>query len=227
MVKCTDPKAGELIHAYELNALPEEERERFEIHFLTCEHCLKEIESFEREAAVMNYDDELKKAAKEKAGDALSESESLFSKLRQYLWPEAPIIFKPAMAYIVVLLLVLPAYNGMTRLKSRAVRPVQSISLIPMRSVQERIVRTASGTDVLISFVFDGAEEGSLYEVILASEDDEIIFSDDAFSGFDEIGMGGLICPEDKLKPGRYQLKIINPRDDTPTGTQDYSFTVE
>jgi len=223
MVKCTDPEAGALIHAYELNALPEEESERFEIHFLTCDYCLKEMENFEREAVVMNCDNELKKAA----GDALSGSESVFNKLRQYLWPDAPIIFKPAVAYIVVLLLVLPAYHGLRKMAGPAVTPVQSISLTPMRSARDRIFQTTSGTDVLVSFIFDGAEQGSLYLVTLASDDGKIIFTDDAFSGFDEIGTGRLIWPKDKIKPGRYQLTITDPLGEAPLNRQEYVFTVE
>ena len=40
MSECINPKVGQLLFAYELGALPEEEVEKFELHLFECEYCL-------------------------------------------------------------------------------------------------------------------------------------------------------------------------------------------
>jgi hypothetical protein len=227
MAKCSDPETGALIHAYELNALPEEEKERFEIHFLTCQYCLNELEGFEHEAAVMNHDREVRTAVREAAVETSVATESLGARIRQYLWPDVPVLFKPALAYIAVLLLALPAFHGLTRLKGPEVEPVQSIALTPMRSGPDKAIQMIPGTDILVSFVFEDVREGGLYQVNLASETGDIIYADNAFSGFDHFGQGHLIWPKEKITPGRYLLSIIDPEGTPPLNRREYVFNVE
>ena len=62
MSNCINSKIGSLIHAYELNALNEENCEKFELHLMECEFCFNEIKRFENEAVFFRSSDEIKQA---------------------------------------------------------------------------------------------------------------------------------------------------------------------
>lgn len=227
MSKCNDPDLGALLHAYELNVLSEEDSERFETHLMECEHCFNQLKSFERGAALLSSDDEVKKLIKEAVREEYPQSESLLKRLWRCIWPETPFVFKPALAYIVILLMILPAYYGLKRSPERSIMRVQQISLIPHRSGAESVFKISAGGDGLIRFVFRGAIPGENYHVLIQSENGRVIFQDDSFDEFDEYGAGLLSLSLTKLKPGSYKLVITDPRADPPLNRQEYSFIIE
>jgi hypothetical protein len=227
MSKCKDSDLGQLLHAYELNALSQEDSERFETHLLGCEHCFSQLKSFEQEAALLTSDDEVKQLIGEAAAEESPQEESLLKKFWRYLWPETPVVFKPAMAYLLILLMILPAYHGLRKLTKDQIRPVQIISLFPDRSIPEDVFKISAGGDGLLSFVFRGAVAGEDYHLLIESQDGRVVFQDDAFSSFDQYGTGRLLLPLSKMRPGEYRLVIIEPDVETPFNRQEYSFRIE
>jgi len=230
MSKCTDPKTGEFLHAHELNALTEEDTERFETHLLECEHCFEQLKSFEREANLLVSDEEVKELITKSIAE-YQETEPFLKKLWRYIWPETPLFFKPALAYILILLLIIPAYWGLRKATKTEtgteIRPVQIINLTPFRSAGEDVLKISSGKDGLISFVFEGAVVGKSYQVIIKSEDGRVIYKNDAFKEFDEYRMGRLLLPLDRMKMGNYHLIITNPQGEPPLNGQEYLFRIE
>jgi hypothetical protein len=85
----------------------------------------------------------------------------------------------------------------------------------------------AIGKDLVISFVYRGAEVGKRYKIILKLNNDDIIFEDDNFEGFDENEVGRLFLPVSAAKPGNYQLIIIDPRAEPPMNKKVYGFKIE
>ena len=77
MSKCKDPKLGALLHAYELNALSQEDTERVEIHLLGCEHCFHQLSNFELEASLLSSSDEVKELITGATREEYPQSESL------------------------------------------------------------------------------------------------------------------------------------------------------
>jgi hypothetical protein len=227
MSKCKDPKLGALLHAYELNALSEEDTERIEIHLLECEHCFNQLNSFEQEAALLRSDDEVKELITEAARERHPQTESLLKRFWRYVWPETPLVLKPALAYLLILLMILPAYHGVKELTEDKIRRVQTINLLPDRSPQGDAFKTSVGSDGLLRFVFRGATAGQAYDLTIESEDGTVIFRDKAFDSFDEYGAGQLLVPLASMKPGNYRLVIIDPRAEAPLNKQEYSFGIE
>jgi Asp-tRNA(Asn)/Glu-tRNA(Gln) amidotransferase C subunit len=227
MSKCKDSNLGELLHAYELNALSEEDTERFETHLLECEHCFNQLKNFEQEAVLLSSDDEVKKIIREAVVEEFPRSESFLKRLWRYIWPETPLVFKPVLAYIVILLMILPAYYGLKRSPEQRIMSVQQISLIPDRSGEESLFKVSAGGRGLIRFVFREAIAGEKYHVVIQSEDGRVIFQDDSFDKFDEYGTGLLSLPLAKAKPGSYRLLITDPLAEPPLNKQEYSFSIE
>ena len=227
MSKCKDSDLGNLLHAYELNVLSEEDIERFEIHLMECEHCFNQLKNFEQEATLLSSDDEVRELVREVSREEYPESESFLKRIWRYLWPETPLFFKPALAYLLILLMILPVYHGLKKLTENEIRPVQAISLFPDRSTAEEVFKISVGGDGLISFVFRGAVAGESYRVVIESEDGREIFRDDAFINFDEYETGQVLLPLAKMKPGSYRLVITDPRAEPPLNRQEYIFRIE
>lgn len=227
MSKCKDPDLGILLHAYELNALSEEDTQRFETHLLECGHCFNLLKNFEQEAALLSSDNEVRELIGEAVREEYPQSESFLKRFWRYVWPETPFVFKPALAYLLVLLMILPAYHGLKKFTEDKIRPVQTISLFPGRSAEEDVFKINVGSDGLVSFVFRGAVAGRSYRVVIESEDGIVVYQNNDFNRFDEYGTGQLIFPHTKMKPGHYRLVIIDPQAEPPLNRQQYSFRIE
>ncbi|MCP4703524.1 MAG: hypothetical protein GY865_02855 [candidate division Zixibacteria bacterium] len=59
MSKCIDKKRGDLLLAYELDMLSDDDREIFELHLLECNYCFDKAESFQQEIKIISADPEV------------------------------------------------------------------------------------------------------------------------------------------------------------------------
>ena len=228
MSKCSEPDIGALLHAYELNALSEEDVERFEIHLLKCEHCFNDVQGFGHGAALIATDNEVKKMVR-RADPTDLQSESATRKLWRRLWPETPFVFKPVLAYLLVLFMAIPAYHGLRYAASndKQIRPLQAITLVSDRSTQEAVFKISSDRDGTISFLFSEAEPDKSYRVVVETEEGKEIERYDNFDDFDRFGMGELFFPLAKMRPGEYRLIITDLTGEYPSNTQEHRFTIE
>ena len=92
MAGCTEQETGDLLHAYEIGALSEADVERFEIHLMHCEHCYEQVKDFQREAALLFEDSEVKEAVRGVC-EADPNQDSLTGRFKRYLWPHSPFIW--------------------------------------------------------------------------------------------------------------------------------------
>lgn len=226
MKDCTNKNLGNLLHAYEIGILSEQECEQFETHLLGCEHCHSMLESFEERASLLATSEKVKEVVGESVRRKSAE-EPFITRIWNLIWPKAPLMLRPAVAYILVLLMIIPAYQGLMRSSDEQIRSVQTVRLLPGRSTAENALKVSSGNNGLLSFVFRGAIAGESYRVMIVAEDDEVIFRDDAFKGFDEYETGRLLLPIAELAPGVYRLVITDPRADALIGTREHIFRIE
>ena len=224
--KCTDSAIGELRHAYELGALSVEDTEKFEIHLLGCESCYQQIHQFESAAALLRTDMEVRREVRQVV-EGKERQPSLVTSLLRYLWPETPVLLRPAVAFFVMALLIYPAYLGMKGTGDSGLREIQSISLIPSRSTVNAAFTVSSQQDGLISFVFPGAEKSKSYRLVIESHEGEEIMSVDNFTGFDEYETGRIVIPLGRLSEGTYRLVISDPHGTDPYREQVYVFDVD
>lgn len=227
MSECNDPDKGKLLLAYELNALPEDKIESIEMHIMECEHCFNELIRFEREAGLLSSDSDVKSVILDYIEEEHPGSDSLFRRWWQYLWPKTPVIFRPAFAYCLILLLVFPVYRGLRMSTDTSIGTVQTLRLLPGRSVTEDVLKVDVGDYGLLSFVFRGATPGREYQISILSADGDVLFRDDAFDSFDEYETGKLLLRLANMEPGAYRLLIADPRSEHPPGEREYSFRIE
>lgn len=225
MSRCIDPKIGKLLVAYELNALSEDDSELIENHLMVCDHCFNELESFRNEATLLSDDARIKGIVRDAARKD-SASEAFLKKLRRYVWPDVPVLFKPALAYLLILIMLVPAYRGFIGQSDEQIGYVRTVRLLPDRSGSECVLDANSGKSGLLSFVFRGAVPGDTYSVVILTDDGEEVFRDDSFDGFDQYETGQLLISHDEMSPGGYRLVITDPRADVPSGRREYNFRI-
>jgi hypothetical protein len=228
MPECTDPELGALLHAYERNILPEADVQRFEIHLMKCEHCWQEVQSFKSEAALLATNGDVKEVVKQ-ADATYSVPESTARKIWRYLWPDSPIIFRPALAYLLVLVMIVPAYYGLWLANAGQDKSMraQMITLVPGRSTSDAVFKISSGYYGLIKLVYPDAVPGGRYRVVVMTTDSIEIVRYENFDGFDKYGSGKVSVPLTMMKPGTYRLIVSDPVAESLSPLLDYRFTVE
>ena len=226
MNRCQYPKIGEMLHAYELNQLDPENREKFEIHLLECEHCFNEVANFEKIAEVMTQDPEIRDVVAMEIGVETGKSESsLWTRIWRLLWPQTSFVLKPAVVYLVIILMAYPAYRGIHKATDNNIRQVVPLNLVPNRSSSAEVIQ--SGNDILLTFVFNGALPEKFYDVEIKTSTGEVIYRNERFKGFDKYEVGRLIIPESKIGKGEYTLTIHDRNQDSSNPEQSYSFSIK
>jgi len=227
MAKCTDPDIGQLIHAYELTLLSDEERELFELHYMSCEYCYKKIQDFEQEADIMKPNEKIKKIVSEALRERENPSASFFRRIWNYLWPKGPLVFRPALIYSLALLLAFIGYYGSEMKREEGVASVQICELHPIRSEKRNVFKKSLKKDGILLFYFEHAESGESYEVVVEHEEGWVAFDEKRFDLFDDYGSGQLLWPQEKMKTGQYQIAITDPRKEPPDNRKVYGFRIE
>ncbi len=226
MTKCTNRDAGNLLHGYEIGILSEEECGRFETHLLECEYCHDLLISFQRQASLLKTG----KRVRAFIEDALPEEvghESALSRIWRHLWPNAPLVLRPAVVYVLVLLLAIPAYQGLRKPGLLTVTEFkQSIHLSPTRAAG-RSLKKSAGDIVLVTFQFDGYRSGGTYQIVIKSEDGAVVYCNNEFSGFDEREIGSLSLAISEMEPGKYRLIISDLQSGPHLASQEYLFSIE
>ena len=227
MSECSNIRLGMLLPAYELGALPSAEIERFEVHLLQCDHCFDELMSFRKEMTLLKSDPEIRSITDAKSR-RLAGSDSRAARIRGILWPKTFFILKPAVAYVLILLMIIPAYRGLRKQGGADIREIsQTLELIPTRETSIGAFQKSLGELALLTFECQWAETGNSYHVTIQAEDGQVIYDNRDFKDFDWTGTGRLHLYLPGIKSGRYRLLIINPEADSRERGQEYYFRVE
>ena len=226
MTKCTEQELGDLLHAYEIGALSDADTERFEIHLMQCEYCFRQVKDFQREAALLFGDDEVREAVRG-IDRADWKQNSPTSKLKRYLWPDSPFIFKPAVAYFLVLLLIGPVYLGLRQSGPDHIAEFATVELTGVRSTEDQVLRISGEPWAKVRFWIGNPDSISVYSLtVVCSETEDTVLKVDEFRGFDEYGLGEVLLHVRRLSPGRYTLAINSSSDGAAAETIVYSFAV-
>lgn len=228
MSECTDPAIGRLILPFELQILSEEDADIFAQHVLECEFCHRELAHFAREAALLREDPDVKQALAGHTGD-LDAPGSFSEQIWRHIWPTTPFIFKPAVVYLLLLLLIVPAYHGF-RIRDRVgVREVsQILELFPTRQVSDNRFNKNLDEVGLLLFEIPSLEIGALYHVVVETEDgSSTVYSNREFGDTDRLtGTGALYLNLAEIDPGRYRLSVTDPRAGPSAKPYVYHFTI-
>ena len=222
---CREPKYENMLHAFELGMLSDNDREKLQIHLLGCDHCFDKARDFE-DATILLRDDPDVKQTIDQIDKKKQPSKPARFKILNLLWPEKPrfMLAKPLAILALLLIISYPIYRFGVYQPSEY---QQTISLFPMRGGSADIISLEKGGEVVISFVYEKAQPGNVYHIRLTSRDGDIIYSDDKFSGFNGSGLGSITLPVGKFDRGRYALSIANPASDNRDSTSTYYFKAE
>ena len=223
---CTDPAVGSMLFAYEIGALNTEEVDRFELHLLECRHCFETARQFASYARIIR-DDRVVRTEITRVGQAEAEGLSFWRRTWQYLWPDVPVIFRPAVLYVLVLILLYPALTVVFTSPTGHFGQLQSISLSPLRSSGTESFSASLGRDGVVSFFFPNADPKGRCTVVIKDADGSVILEDKAFTAFDDLKIGWLVFPAGFMKPGRCTLEVFDPAAGPSDSGQVYYFTIE
>lgn len=223
---CINPEIGKMLHAYELGALSTDDCERFEAHLMECKACFAEAQNFCAESNLLMADASIIKEVAAAAGgeNTVGRKSEIFENIKRLLWPKAPLLFRPAVALIIIALLIYPAYIGLTGGHDKGIKAVSTIGLMPQRSSATPEFAVPGGSDFVMSFMYRDAVPGHGYILEISDENGRILIHDDSFTAFDKYGMGWLLIPTAEIKAGEYQLKLSDPDGSSTTETQIYKF---
>jgi len=226
MSECTNKEIGRLLHGYEIGILSESDCEKFETHLLECEHCHNLLLEFEKQAELLRSSPK----AKVVIDDILSEKEkreSFWARLWNHLWPKTHFILKPAITYLIIIVLAVPAYYGLKREPAPAIEEIrQTIHLSPIR-IAAQALKKGLGDNGLLTFRFDNYYPGNPYKVMIESEDGIIIYDNADFHSFDQRSIGNLSLDISGMKAGKYHMVISDTQADSPQVIQEYWFRIE
>jgi hypothetical protein len=222
---CRDLKVGALLFAYEIGALLPEDEERFDRHLLECEHCFERVRSFKEYSDMLRADEEVRESI---FGEEISFAETPEDRgnFWRHLWPPIPLPFKPALLYLVILILLYPAFNGMIEETGPAFEQVQTISLSPFRATGQESFSMSGSRTGIISFHYPGAKVNGLYTVVITDADETIVFSNTAFTAFDKFETGWLAFPSELMRPGSYRLEVYASANGSANVKQIYLFDI-
>ena len=230
MNQCVDKELGLLLHAYELKTLSDDDIERFEIHLMKCPYCFARVTEFDRYASVMQQSRHVREMAAA-ADQNPAASGSRPPSLWQRLWPQAPLLLRPGIIYILLLIAILPAIYGIRNLTGRSdqFRPVQEIWFNGNRDIHRATFSIGSGLDGVLNFTLPGATSGKNLCLKITRLDGSEIARCDNFDNFRDDGTGRMIIRSDKIRTmgkGTYILKIADPADTLSTGQLQYRFDI-
>jgi len=227
MAECTNRRIGALLLAYELQALPEKDADLVAEHLLQCDHCFREFAGFQKEATLLAKDPDIK-ALVAGASPHTAEPQSLLTGTWKRLWPKVPFMFRPAVAYLLLLLMILPVYYGLKTPPRPHVQEVsQTVELILTRQTMVKTFKKSLGEIGLLTLECSWVEPGESYRVVIESADGAVIYDNSAFNSFDWSKMAALHLYLADLEPGKYRLLITDPRADSSSRRQQYYFGIE
>ena len=208
---CCDKDKGLLLHGYELHLLSESESNIFETHLLECPYCFALVKEFAPAGIVLATDSKVKSLLE----DSNKSRFSFGTKLRRIFWPdETPIIFKPAVLFVAIVVLAYPAYLGINNTDQGKVRPTQEIGLVLNRSSNaNNIFFLDKNIETVLSFLNPFANNTEL-SIKLLFADSQKIYEKKSFTGIDSFGVGHLLIPQSLVKEGKYNL-IVSSNDTT------------
>jgi hypothetical protein len=206
---CTDSLTGRLIHAYELGLLSDDEAERFEMHLMQCDHCVSLLKNSALRTDLFRSDSQVRA-----------------DKLRQYLWPNVPLPFRPAVALLLVLLLVYPAYRGLRQSGAVDIVAVKEIGLVDSRTVGIESTTLAAEESAVLTFVYSQYRPGFTVAVRIIDESGRLLYENTTFEGFDQFQTARLFLPGKIFQPGEYRLQV-GPAGVTAAGEiEEYRFRI-
>lgn len=218
--ECTDKRLGALIHAYELDALSEDDAQRFEIHLMECEHCFREVDSFKSQAEVLCADEGIRAAARERS--RWSFGQGLGNRMAS---GGGRPVTRVLAVIAIFLIIIIPVYLGLIHPVLSGDGKMQSILFNDHRLGVDPL-SISEGDKASIDIIFEDFAPDKTYLIEMIHLDDSLIAESWPFDQFDAGGRGSLIISLDDKKPGLYILILRDPNVKPAVPLREYPFRI-
>jgi hypothetical protein len=216
MSDCTNIDMGRLLHDYELDMLPADDKRKFELHLYECDHCLSLARESMDVSRIIRHDREAKAIIHDIAGEqddaAIPRTGRKSSPFTRYL-----------IAAVIVLAIGVPAYWYSQQTDAPLI--MQSLELLSSRAGGNDIIYLEKGGDVEISFYIAENFQGEA-DLTISSIDGDTVLYTPGFEDFNEKGLGSITMPVSMFSDGHYMLTI---KPDSEAGLEErvYMFRVK
>jgi len=212
MTDCLDKHYQDMLMAYEMGLLSEEEDTQMERHLYLCDSCFSEVERFSDRIELLRHSPLLRKEMSETKKSTATTRKTF--KLTRYM-----------LAAAIVLAVSLPIYY--TGLDSDLPPATQHLELVPVRGAGSNVVYLDQGGLVEIQFVMPKPFNKHEYIVTISSRSGEQVMTDSSFSDISDSGRGIIELSVSEFKPGYYTLTITDPSLTAGEPLRQYSFRVK
>lgn len=203
--RCTDPEVGNMLHAYELNQLDDDQRQTFEQHLMLCDHCFREVEAFAGVARLLRSDEEL--AEMIARADQPVSAKSKFRRILDALWPSAkPLLLRPLVAYVALALLIYPAYIGLRTGRTRDFQSAQTLFMNGTRGISQS--DASANRPLTIAFHIESGVNQDTLVLAIVDSFGNIRYSDSSYTELSRSHMGSISLAARALPAGEYTLKV-------------------
>lgn len=208
MSDCIDTRFEQMLYAYEIGMLSDEETTEMELHLCECDSCFQNASEFQ------NFADLIRKS----------------SKIRERIHKDANSkqsshITRTLLIAAIVIAVAIPVYY--VSIDFDQVQVAQELLLLPDRGSSDAIVSLAGSDIVEVSFVIEGAAQGDVYQILVRSIAQDTIYINEEFSGFKANGVGSIQLALSDLRAGRHTLDVLELIDELPALVTQYTFEVK
>lgn len=203
MSSCSDHNVGQMLHAYELGMLEQDEERQFEIHMIECNHCRAELARSSDLATLIRSEPNTCETTDQLRDYKVDDSRSWFS--RNYV----PV---SAMLAVLCLILIYPAFHWVTNSGdgSRHVVPIDRV-LTLLQSRSESDNSSFKPTERIVLVVgWAGVAVGKDYNLTITRADTGDIVYYSPTTRFNESGLAELLIEPNTLPTGNYVVRISN-----------------
>ena len=217
MPKCNNRNLSELLHAYELGMLSENERREFEEHLLSCDECSRRAVDFEVSVKLLRRDNDIAQAVTRasETDSAEKPGKGKTAKIWRYL-----------IAAVLVTVVGVPVVKYFTPHDNVSLI-AQSIDLNPLRSEADNVIDLTLPGDIEIRFVVEGATPSDIFGVKIAMIGNEPVWASKTFSDFNVAGQGLIVIPVELLEKGYYSIEVFRSDVDSSVAIVQYLFKAE
>lgn len=199
MSKCTDRHLGDMLHAYELGILEEDDQREFEAHLLVCDQCFERVQALLPQAALLRHAPEVEAIAREAVKKGEAEDKSSVSLVRR-------LVSTPVVRYLAAAAILIVAAVPVVRYSVFDGAPDQEIFLSAVRGSEDAVIDLSAGGRVAITFAVPGVTESSVCAVTIFDQKGDTLFSDPSLSGFGRAGQAVVELETSAFHPGIYVL---------------------
>lgn len=197
-----------LLAAYEHDLLTPDEVTRLESHLYECDSCFLDAASSSDAATLLRHSQTVREKIEELAGpeDISPASDSTQKSSTGYI--------KYLLAAVVVLVVAIPSIMFLPREDMQV--PNQKIMLLPMRSNGQTTIDANIEGPVEIVFASEEFATVGSVDVRIVDKDDQIVYDDEAFDRFNDMGAGSLLIDSKQFSVGQYRLEVRTQADGPP-----------